>query len=858
MRRKSDGWINATHILKIAKFPKAKRTRILEKDVQSGIHEKVQGGYGKYQGTYVPLELGAQIAKLFGVFEILEPIFKFSYIEGTSETPPPAPKHNHASASNVARRQQSLKSHDNQQSTTSDVQRKRMKPDGGPSEDSRKRGRPKRVTLKGKEKPGLSSSQTAPITDSVGPSMGTFSFRNESINSHNSLPFLSLSRQDTEKDALQMMASNLNLRNDDLELDLSADELSRKPQTNRAPTSKEDDDELLSGKELFGNQENFGRNSFEKFVEIHKRNRLHSSSSRLMAPNGKGQSLPGLMQYHHPQIGENNHHTPTQQPNDYFTTVLEYFLYDDHSLSNCESPAKLNLPYDISNPPEPLSNIDMNQRVDNDGNSLLHWVCAMANLTLFQMLVKKFKDLIDLSSKNCHGETPLMFMVRFNNSFQQRNFPEFLRALSKSCYDVDSKGRSVLHHIASNCSITSSSANLSSDAKRSKEDYLCYYLECLMELLSHSTKHKDNDESDAHLFDLLNHQDSDGNTALHLFAYNLNRRCIKILIRYHKLLDLGLRNSVNHTIEDYLASHNFVLKIEDEISEEPTQSQVLDDGQTLSLTTSRNFDLQLHKTRLAINLQSSTANAVTEKLSEVAYAIDRELGEKDEKLLTLYKCLRKVSYLKYKSQRAVLKIFNLDYLIDDVESEYGVEGRSRQKPEGDVLVIDAARDQIIQEEISRLINDLSFQYLVVRDEFCLAQEGFRALKEASLKERLKDFAERKPPTQNSDMAQSISLAVEIQKEILKRRDLASQIYHLVGSTPLLSDSREEFKENSLRTSYNSDKDLASEENHLISSLPQQDKLYKYCKLIALSCGMSLPEVELSIDLIEQSLSRTRR
>ena len=56
----------SAYTLKIAKFPKAKRTRILEKDVQTGLHEKVQGGYGKYQGTYVPLELGADIAKNFG------------------------------------------------------------------------------------------------------------------------------------------------------------------------------------------------------------------------------------------------------------------------------------------------------------------------------------------------------------------------------------------------------------------------------------------------------------------------------------------------------------------------------------------------------------------------------------------------------------------------------------------------------------------------------------------------------------------------------------------------------------------------------------------------------------------------
>lgn len=51
MRRRADDWINATHILKAAGFDKPARTRILEREVQKGVHEKVQGGYGKYQGS---------------------------------------------------------------------------------------------------------------------------------------------------------------------------------------------------------------------------------------------------------------------------------------------------------------------------------------------------------------------------------------------------------------------------------------------------------------------------------------------------------------------------------------------------------------------------------------------------------------------------------------------------------------------------------------------------------------------------------------------------------------------------------------------------------------------------------------
>lgn len=52
MRRLSDSYLNATQILKVAGIDKTRRTKILEKEVLSGEHEKVQGGYGKYQGTW--------------------------------------------------------------------------------------------------------------------------------------------------------------------------------------------------------------------------------------------------------------------------------------------------------------------------------------------------------------------------------------------------------------------------------------------------------------------------------------------------------------------------------------------------------------------------------------------------------------------------------------------------------------------------------------------------------------------------------------------------------------------------------------------------------------------------------------
>lgn len=52
MRRRNDSWLNATQILKVAGIEKGKRTKVLEKEILNGVHEKVQGGYGKYQGTW--------------------------------------------------------------------------------------------------------------------------------------------------------------------------------------------------------------------------------------------------------------------------------------------------------------------------------------------------------------------------------------------------------------------------------------------------------------------------------------------------------------------------------------------------------------------------------------------------------------------------------------------------------------------------------------------------------------------------------------------------------------------------------------------------------------------------------------
>ncbi|EIW79380.1 apses-domain-containing protein [Coniophora puteana RWD-64-598 SS2] len=78
MRRRADSFVNATQILKVAGIDKGRRTKILEKEILPGKHEIVQGGYGKYQGTWIPLERGREIAMQYGIASLLAPLFDFT------------------------------------------------------------------------------------------------------------------------------------------------------------------------------------------------------------------------------------------------------------------------------------------------------------------------------------------------------------------------------------------------------------------------------------------------------------------------------------------------------------------------------------------------------------------------------------------------------------------------------------------------------------------------------------------------------------------------------------------------------------------------------------------------------------
>ena len=392
-----------------------------------------------------------------------------------------------------------------------------------------------------------------------------------------------------------------------------------------------------------------------------------------------------------------------------------------------------------------------------------------------------------------------------------------------------------------------------------KEKVAAYYLDILLKSLVHD-KEKSNDGIDnitEERFELItkfiNHQDSDGNTAFHIAAYNLNKKLIKVFIDYHKFINFSLRNLVTCTVEDYLESHNYVLRLdvgsdgEENLNEENAalinnqRHDMIEEANSLG----QSFDAQLYNSKMAINLYNTTANILTEKMAELSYIINQELKEKDNVVLGYFKTLERVNEIKLSTQRAILSIFKLDHLIDDLDEGPKKEKMDPSSQESNVLETDYdnfelnhRRDQIVQEEINRLVNDLMYQLLHKQEEVKQVLKKLKNFKEFVLRKEL-EKASFKNDLQYGDESQ-FELANLVQLEILKKRKLVDKIVDLAKDVPPLTDRTD--------TSKPIIEQYASDANN---------KLIKYCKLISLSCGMRFDEIENNIDLIEQSLLKNR-
>ncbi|VEU23667.1 DEKNAAC104801 [Brettanomyces naardenensis] len=87
MRRVKDSFFNATQILKLVGLDRSKRSKMLETEIYQGPHEKVQGGSGRYQGTWIPYDRAVSLSRRYDVYDVLKPLLLYNAAISETQTP---------------------------------------------------------------------------------------------------------------------------------------------------------------------------------------------------------------------------------------------------------------------------------------------------------------------------------------------------------------------------------------------------------------------------------------------------------------------------------------------------------------------------------------------------------------------------------------------------------------------------------------------------------------------------------------------------------------------------------------------------------------------------------------------------
>jgi transcription factor MBP1 len=298
----------------------------------------------------------------------------------------------------------------------------------------------------------------------------------------------------------------------------------------------------------------------------------------------------------------------------YSEELFEYFMSKD-----VDVPAFLLAP-----PPD----FDVNDVIDTEGHTAIHWAAAMGDLKVIELLCKADANIYSINKR---GETPLMRAVMFTNNYDRRSFPRLVETLRDTIFLVDQYGSTVFHHIAA----TTSSRNKLLAAR--------YYNEVLLQKLTEVHSMQDI----AHFLDM---QDMQGDTALTISARNVAKKCVRTLLGYNASPDIPNRvgETADHLIitaeemrknGEYLrASSSSPFQAHHDDGHHPNTHPYLlqqPSGQSAAAAAAVNYAHasyvpQPHTSEAAIAATKKAIPLMAEMLEGLATAFDKELKDKEE------------------------------------------------------------------------------------------------------------------------------------------------------------------------------------------------------------------------------------
>lgn len=478
MKRRSDSWLNATQILKVAGVDKGKRTKVLEKEILTGEHEKVQGGYGKYQGTWINYRRGREFCRQYGVEDLLRPLLDYGTDGGPQGHEVDTPTKEQAMAANRKRFYASTMDgrtqgaagtfFSNISSTASNAIAAMNKVARMNSPAPRPGSAQRRHMGTTPSRPGFGSQD---------------SFRGES---QQSVPGLRSERSFSANGVDSTYATQSQA--DGALLDGPEPPRKRLRQEESFPQRNGDGELIRDGSPT---------EPSESFV-------YHQPGHHLSTTDG---DVPAAL-------------PPLPQPSDASSQEKQAALLDLFQDTQSRT--------DYSNHPAivHLSGSDLDMPLDQSANTALHWAATLARVSIMRLLISKGANIF---RGNAAGQTPLMAAVAVNNCLDHSCFPELLELLAPLIEVRDDSGRTILHHIAV-------ASGVKGRAASSK-----YYLEALLEFLVRSNTGQSSQSSFEgstskpiglmrFMSEMVNARDVAGNTALNLVARIGNRSIIQQLL----------------------------------------------------------------------------------------------------------------------------------------------------------------------------------------------------------------------------------------------------------------------------------------------------------------------------------------
>ena len=394
MRRRSDSWLNATQLLKVAGIDKGRRTKILDKDIAAGNRipfEKVQGGYGRYQGTWIPFHCGRNLAEQYGVLTLIQPLLDYQ------AAPPPPPLAGLGQGS----------------PTTATVKLSTSDPTQSPHYQSQQQQQAAVANTqyqKSQQQAQLAQAQRNPLPSSSTTSTSTprangISASNAAVTSAD--PESSATSSQTIRKRLRQHANSTlkaNPETDDLEIQEGSSNTKR-PRTTQQPEPSTSNTTRLDSSQI-------------------------TTTAMRRTPSASSLRIRKATKYP-PSASINLEHR---------NLLMSLFIPDPSAAPSGELDPAIAV---ASFPPH----LDPDIPIDDQQHTALHWASALARIPVLRSLISLGSD---PNRGNATGETPLMRAVLVTNNFDTETFtpPHLLSLLSPSLRTTDDAERTVLHHIA--------------------------------------------------------------------------------------------------------------------------------------------------------------------------------------------------------------------------------------------------------------------------------------------------------------------------------------------------------------------------------------------------------------------------